>query len=327
MRAVVMQEFGGPQVLQARQVEDPVPGPGQVLVAVEYASVTFVETQMRSGRGPFGRPPLPRVPGNGVGGRVVRVGPGVDAGLMGSVVVTTTGGQGGYAELALAQALDAIRVPDGLALQDAVALLADGRTALMLHRQAKPGPGEQVLVEAAGGGVGSLLTQLAAGAGARVIGAGRGLGKAELVTSLGAAGYVDYSLPDWTDQADEATGRTGLDLVYDGVGGRIGTDAVRLLRDGGRVSIYGMASGADAELDDEELAARSISVIGLSGAPSPDEARALITDALTLAVEGTLRPVIGQTFPLAEASAAHAAIENRTTTGKTLLVAEASTRY
>ncbi|MEV4116349.1 zinc-binding dehydrogenase [Nonomuraea sp. NPDC049695] len=320
MRAVVMEEFGGPQVLRIRQVEDPVPGPGQVLVAVAYASITFVETQVRSGNGPFGRPALPRIPGNGVGGRIVAAGPDVDPALRGTVVVTTTGGEGGYAELALARAQDVVPVPASLELKDAVALLADGRTALLLYRQAEIKPSERVLVEAAGGGVGSLLVQLAAGADAHVIGAARGAGKAELVTSLGAASYVDYSRADWLDRVMEATGGVGLDLVFDGVGGRIGTEAIGALREGGRVSIYGMASGADAELDEGRLRARSIGVIGLTAAPSPAQTRELIVDALNLAAGGKLRPVIGQTFPLESAAAAHRAIESRTTTGKTLLI-------
>ncbi|MEV4165745.1 zinc-binding dehydrogenase [Nonomuraea dietziae] len=315
-----MEEFGGPEALRIRQIEDPVPGPGQVLVAVAYASITFVETQVRSGNGPFGRPALPRIPGNGVGGRIVAAGPDVDPALVGTVVVTTTGGEGGYAELALARAQDVVPVPVGLELKNAVALLADGRTALLLHRQAEIKPADRVLVEAAGGGVGSLLVQLAAAAGAYVIGAARGVGKAELVTSLGATAYVDYSRDDWLEQLAEATGGAGLDLVFDGVGGRIGTEAIGALRDGGRVSIYGMASGADTELDEDELRARSIGVIGLTSAPSPAQTRALIVDALNLAADGALRPVIGQTFPLEAAAAAHRAIESRTTTGKTLLV-------
>ncbi|MFI6990394.1 alcohol dehydrogenase catalytic domain-containing protein [Nonomuraea wenchangensis] len=195
MRAVVMEEFGGPEVLRIRQVEDPVPGPGQVLVAVAYASITFVETQVRSGNGPFGRPALPRIPGNGVGGRIVAAGPDVDPALMGTVVVTTTGGEGGYAELALARAQDAVPVPEGLELKDAVALLADGRTALLLYRQAEIKPSERVLVEAAGGGVGSLLVQLAAAADAGMrVGAVRRTGVA--VTFVDSRGLSRQVLPD-----------------------------------------------------------------------------------------------------------------------------------
>jgi NADPH2:quinone reductase len=315
---VVMDEFGGPEVLQARQVEDPTPGPGQVLVDVAYASVTFVETQVRSGNGPFGRPALPRVPGNGVGGRVVAVGPDVDPVLIGTVVVTTTGGEGGYAERVLARADEVVPVLPGLALKDAVALLADGRTALLLFRQAEVKPGEKVLVEAAAGGVGSLLVQLAVHAGGRVVGAARGVRKAELVVSLGAS-YVDYSKDEWLRLVREAADGGELDVVFDGVGGAIGTAAVGALRPGGRVSLYGMASGADVTLDEDDLAARRIRTLGLFAAPGPAETHPLIGEALRLAADGTLRPVVGQVFPLAAAAEAHAAIEARATVGKTLL--------
>ncbi|MFE5731721.1 zinc-binding dehydrogenase [Streptomyces sp. NPDC056528] len=322
MLSVVMEEFGGPEVLRVRKVEDPVPGPGQVVVDVAYASVTFVETQVRSGNGPFGRPPLPRVPGNGVGGRVVAAGPGVDPALVGTVVVTTTGGEGGYAERALAHADEVVPVPPGLALKDAVALLADGRTALLLFRQAEVKPGEKVLVEAAAGGVGSLLVQLAVHAGARVVGAARGDRKAELVTSLGAA-CVDYSRDEWLRLVRDAAGGGELDVVFDGVGGAIGTAAAGALRPGGRISLYGMASGADATLDEDDLAARGIRTLGLFAAPGPAETHPLIGQALRLAAEGVLRPVVGQVFPLAAAAEAHAAIEARATMGKTLLFAGA----
>jgi NADPH2:quinone reductase len=320
MRAVVMDAFGGPDVLKVRQVDNPTPGPGQVLVAVQYASITFVETQVRAGAGPFGKPALPRVPGNGVGGPIIAVGAGVDGALVGTVVVTPTGGEGGYAELALARAEDIVPVPPGLDVKDAVALMADGRTALLLARKAKAVAGEYVLVTAAGGGVGSLLVQLASRAGAHVVGAARGTRKADLVVSLGAEACVDYSRPDWLERVVEATGGQGLDLVFDGVGGRIGEAAVGALRVGGRVCAYGMASGAWAKLDDGALEARSIHVIGLDGPPTPADNRALIAEALDLAVAGALRPVIGQVFPLSQAAAAHAAIEARATTGKTLLV-------
>ncbi|MFC4535772.1 zinc-binding dehydrogenase [Sphaerisporangium dianthi] len=315
MRAVVMERFGGPEVLRLTQVEDPAPGPGQVLVAVEYASITFVETQVRAGNAPpvMGRPDLPRVPGNGVGGQVRAVGTDVDPRLLGTTVVTTTGGAGGYAELAVARAQDAVAVPAGVTLRDAVALLADGRTAVMLHRQAEVQPGEWVLVEAAGGGVGTLLVQLAAESGAKVIGAA-GPGKEELVTSLGAVAHVDYTRPGWEGHVVELTGGTGVDLVFDGVGGPIGAQAMTAVRAGGRARVYGMAGGAWTRPGE------GVEVV--SGAPpSAAETRALTQEALALAAAGTLRPVIGQTYPLAEAAKAHQAIESRATTGKTLLIA------
>lgn len=315
-----MEKFGGPEVLEWRQIDDPLPGAGQVLVSVEYASITFVETQVRAGAGPFRKPTLPRIPGNGVGGPIVAVGDGVDPVLVGTLVVTPTGGEGGYAELALAQAADVVPVPAGLGLKDAVALVADGRTALLLLGKAHVATAEYVLVEAAGGGLGALLVQLATRAGAHVIGAARGTRKADLVMSLGAETYVDYALPDWLDRVADATGGQGLDLVFDGVGGRIGQEAIRALRPGGRACVYGVASGAVTDLDDHVVKERSIQVIGFGGPPTPVENRALIAEALDLAAAGELRPHVGQIFPLSQAAAAHAAIEARATSGKTLLV-------
>ncbi|MFE3451237.1 zinc-binding dehydrogenase [Nonomuraea sp. NPDC059194] len=304
MRAIVMDEFGGPEVLRVRTVDDPVPGEGQVLVEVAFASITFVETQVRAGTGPFAPPALPRTPGNGVGGRIVAVGDGVDAGLVGTTVVTTTGGVGGYASLAVASAADAVPVPEGVALQDAVALLADGRTAVMLHEQAELKPGERVLVLAAGGGLGGLLLQFAAASGAEVTGAARG--KRALVERHGA--YVDYSVPGWARPLE-------VDVVFDGVGGDIGSEALTALRPGGRASLYGMASGSWSRTD-----GLPITVIEGGGPPSPQELRRLVSRALELAAQGRLVPTIGQTYPLEEAASAHRAIETRQTTGKTLLV-------
>jgi NADPH2:quinone reductase len=147
MRAVWLKEFGGPEVLVGGDAPDPVTGAGQVLIEVAFANITFVETQIRaSGRGPF-EPELPMIPGNGVGGVVSAVGEGADNGVIGSQVVTSTGGSGGYAQRVAVEASALFEVPEGLALDAAVALLADGRTATGLVRAAAIKPGERVLVE------------------------------------------------------------------------------------------------------------------------------------------------------------------------------------
>ncbi len=154
------------------EAPDPVPDEGQALIEVEFANITFVETQMRSGNGPAPvklEPPV--IPGNGVGGVVAAVGKGVDDRLVGRRVVSSTGGTGAYAEKAAVDAKGLFDVPDGLALDDAVALLADGRTATMMLSAAGPRPGERVLVEAAAGGVGTLLVQLAKNRDATVVAA------------------------------------------------------------------------------------------------------------------------------------------------------------
>ena len=318
MRAIVLSQFGPPGELMPAEVPDPVPGPGQAVIAVEFASITFVETQLRSGHPPHPSmtPALPVVLGNGVGGTISAVGPGADPALAGQRVVATTGGSGGYAERAVVDAEDVISIPPELSTADAVALMADGRTAMALMASAAVQRGDTVLVEAAGGGVGTLLVQLAVGAGATVVAAAGAPGKLALARELGAAVAVDYTKATWPDQVRAEA--AAVDVVFDGIGGEIGQAAFGLVRDGGRCATYGMASGQFAWISDDAARERGITII--RGAPvTPERMRELTRSALEAAAAGRIRPVIGQTFPLSEAAAAHAAIEARATTGKTLL--------
>jgi NADPH2:quinone reductase len=204
-----------------------------------------------------------------------------------------------------------------LELDAAVALLADGRTATMLARAASLRGGDRVLVEAAAGGVGSLLVQLAVAAGATVVAAAGGERKLALAGDLGAEVLVDYRDPEWPVRVREAVG--GLDVVFDGVGGEVGRAAFGLLDRGGRMLSYGLASGAWAGVSEDEAAERGVTLIGLRR-PAPDELRELTESAPAEAAAGRLRPVIGQRFALDRAAEAHAAIESRATVGKTLLV-------
>lgn len=316
---MVLSEFGPPENLGPAEVPDPEPGPGQALIDVHVASVTFVETQVRSGRppNPAMLPRLPAILGNGVAGVVASVGADTDPALVGRRFVTTTGGSGGYAERAAIDAANLIDVPGELSLPAAVALLADGRTALALVQASGLRSGETALVEAAAGGVGSLLVQLARAAGARVVAAAGGPGKVRLARDLGAHIAVDYSDPAWADQVRVQAGP--VDVVFDGVGGAVGGTALGLVREGGRFCAFGMASGSFTEFPDERTAARGIGVV--RGAPvGPAQMRELSVAALARAAAGTLRPVIGQTFALDRAADAHAAIAARATVGKTLLV-------
>ncbi|HEY3952865.1 MAG TPA: zinc-binding dehydrogenase [Streptosporangiaceae bacterium] len=318
MRAVALPEFGPPSVLTpVGDWPDPVPGPGQVLVRTGFANITFVETQIRAGRppNPAMAPALPVVLGNGVGGVVAAAGAGVAPELTGTRVVTTTGGHGGYAERCTVPAAGLIPVPAALSVDQAVALLADGRTAVALTDAAGPGPGETVLVEAAAGGVGSLLVQLAASAGARVVALAGGPRKLAVARELGAQVAVDYLQPDWVAAVRSQVGTA--DVVFDGVGGQIGRDAFGLLAASGRYAGFGMASGSFAAIP--ATARPDVTRVGFAQV-TPEQSVQLSRRALGLATSGALRPVIGQRFPLDRAADAHAAIEARTTIGKTLLI-------
>jgi NADPH2:quinone reductase len=318
MHAVVIREFGPPEVLEPSEVDEVRAGPDEVVIDVEFANVTFVETQVRAGRPPHPSmlPALPAILGNGVGG-TVRAGT-VHGGGTGPAqrVVASLNGTGGYAERAVSPASKLIGVPDELATRDAVALLADGRTALALAARAELRAGETVLIEAAGGGVGTLLVQIARNAGARVVALAGHPRKLALARDLGADLTVDYRQDGWERQVRDATGQ--VDVVFDGVGGDIGLAAFGLLGTGGRFCPFGMASGSFTPVTAEQAKAWRVSIRRGAGG-GPEELAALARTALAEAAAGRLRPVIGQEFGLDEAAAAHAAIEARETIGKTLL--------
>ena len=307
MRAVVIREFGPPEVLEPADVDEVRAGPGEVVIDVELANVTFVETQVRAGKPPHPSmlPALPAILGNGVGGTVAD-----------RPVVASLNGTGGYAERVVVPAARLIEVPDGVALRDAVALLADGRTALALAGRAGLGAGDTVLIEAAAGGVGTLLVQIARHAGARVVALAGQPRKLAIARDLGADLAVDYRLDGWEQRVRDAAGE--VDVVFDGVGGDIGLAAFGLLAAGGRFCPFGMASGSFAPVTPELARAHQVT-IRAGAAASPEELAALARTALAEAAAGRLRPVIGQEFALAAAAHAHAAIEARTTVGKTLL--------
>ncbi len=318
MRVVEVARFGSPEVLVAVRAADPLPGPGEVVVQVSAADVLWVETVIRQGGGGDYFPVRPPYrPGAGVAGTVAAVGEGVDRAWTGRRVVTRTGANGGYLERALVPADGLIRVPDGVSLTDAAALLHDGVTALGLMDAVAVRPGDRVLVTAAAGGLGALLVQLAHAAGARVVAAARGVRKLERLAPLGADLVVDYSEPHWTGQVRAAYG--GVDVVLDGAGGAYGRAALGLVAPGGRFSGHGRPGGHF--VGPGEAVPAGVTLTGIERVRfAADEARHYAAAALGEAAAGRVTPLIGQTFPLERAADAHAVIENRTAIGKTLLV-------
>ncbi|GII62050.1 NADPH:quinone reductase [Sphaerisporangium krabiense] len=321
VRVVQVTRFGGPEVLKVAEVDDPAAGAGQVVIGVEAADTLFVETQIRQGSGRDWFPvEPPYVPGGAVAGRVLAVGDGVDASWRGRVVAAGTGGGGGYAERVVAPVEALIPVPHGLGTWEAAALLHDGVTALSVFEAAEVEAGEWVLVTAAAGGMGVLLVQLARAAGARVAAAARGERKLDLVRGLGAEITADYTEPGWAGRVRAAIG-AGPSAVFDGAGGEIGREAFGITASGGRISAHGASSGGFGAIDPDEARRRGVTVRGIQDVQlEPAERKRLAERALAEAAAGRLEPVIGCTFPLADAADAHAAIESRAVLGKTLLV-------
>jgi NADPH2:quinone reductase len=323
MRAIRVSRFGPPEVLAPTTVADPVAGPGQVVISVEVADVLLLDAVIRSGRAAQWFPVKPPyIPGNGVAGRVAWLGEGVDPAWAGRRVIAHTGGGGGsdgYAEQALVSAEHLVPVPGRLGMQDAAAVLHDGATALGLAAGTGLGAGEWVLVVGAAGGLGLLLIQLARAQGAKVIGAARGAAKLGVISRLGAEA-VDYSQPSWGKHIMELTGGTGPGVVFDGAGGQRGREAFDIIAEGGRFSAHGAASGGFAEITAREAKRRHVTVRGIEQVQfRPGQHEQFAQRALSAVAAGQIKPVIGQTFPLEQAAQAHAALEARTATGKTLL--------
>jgi NADPH2:quinone reductase len=325
VQAIEVRQFGGPEVLELVELPDPVPGPGQVLVATAASDVLFVDTMIRSGRAANYFPiQPPYIPGNGVGGIVTALGDGVERGWMGEAVVAHTGGpggQGGYSALAVADVGACAAIPESVELLDATAVLHDGTTALRVLEVTGPEAGEWVLVLGAAGGMGILLVQLLTSRGAHVVGAARGRTKQEVVAAAGAEVSVDYARPDWAERVLEATGGHRPTVVLDGVGGTLGSEAFGLMSDGGRFSAHGSPSGSFARIDGHEARLRGISVTTIADLQYQEGERSkLLLTILQELRRGHAAPLVGQILPLAQAEKAHLAIEARETIAKSLLI-------
>jgi NADPH2:quinone reductase len=258
-----------------------------------------------------------------VAGRVVAIGQGVDESLLGKTVVATTVGQaGGYAERALATAAYTFPVPDELELDVALAVFQAGAVARGMLSVMRLSGDDTVLITAAAGRIGSLLVQSAKSQGATVIGAAS-REKLTAVTEFGADHAIDYGAADWPDQVREVTGGRGADLVLDAVGGQTATRAQAAAADGaGRIGLYGFASGQWPTLDAQTLGRRGLTVSGPLGMlfrKSDAEQRDDAEQALVAAARGELTPRIHAHFPLERAADAHRELEGRRSIGAIVL--------
>ncbi|OBK39366.1 hypothetical protein A5659_12480 [Mycobacterium sp. 1165196.3] len=326
MLAVRVLEFGGPDELRVEEVADPTPAADQVRIRVASAGVHLVDAAVRSGRplGPFGTPTLPIVPGREVAGVVDAVGDGVDAERwLGTRVVANLGpAGGGYAEFALAGTEGLHPLSEKVSFDDAVAMIGTGAMALSILDLAAPAAGDVAVVTAAAGGIGSLLIQGLRAAGADVIGLVGDPAKLAVVDDLGARWSVSYCTPEWPDEVRSTVGPRPITLACDGVGGEVGRGALELLSVGGRLVMYGEASGSICPLDGEDIFRRGITASAAAGARlvnRPGGLRPLEERALAAVRDHTLTPVIGRRLPLTRAADAHRGMEERSTIGKTVL--------
>ena len=318
MRAIVMTETGGPEVLRAVDAAPPTPAPGEVLVRTHAAGLNFIEIYQRSGGY---RVPLPFTPGAEGAGVVEALGEGVTALQVGDRVCTAEA-TGTYAELFTVPAERAVVVPEGIGLDVAAALPLQGLTAHYLATAAAhPKPGETVLVHAGAGGVGLLLTQVLVARGVRVITTSDDE-KAELSRAAGAWQSIPYE--GFRDAVRALTDGAGVPVVYDGVGRATFDDSLASLAVRGELVLFGAASGPVPPFDLQRLnAGGSLSVTRPSLGHflrTPAERSGRYRELFAMLESGSLTVRIGARFPLAEAGAAQAALASRGTTGKVLLV-------
>lgn len=321
MKAVQVVATGGPEVLDWVDVDEPVAGPGQVVVAVEAAGLNFIDTYHRTGLYPL---EMPFVPGMEGAGRVTQVGEGVSGVAVGDRVAWTDG-LGSYAERVAVGADAVVPVPEAVASETAAAVMLQGITAHYLATDTFPlTGGERCLVHAGAGGVGRLLIQIAKMLGAEVFTTVGSTAKAELARDAGADHVILYREVDFGDAVEAIAGPKALDVVYDGVGRAVFDRSLELLRPRGMMVQFGNASGPV-----EPLSPLRLSQGGSLFLTRPtmfhyiatrDELLRRTRDLFGWIEAGMLDVLIGDRFPLSQAAAAQEALEARRTTGKVLLI-------
>jgi NADPH2:quinone reductase len=322
MQAIVVERTGGPEVLQQQDRPTPEPGPGEVCVDVAACGVNFIDIYQRSGVYPMD---LPFIAGSEGAGVVRSVGDGVSDVAVGDHVAWAGVPGGGYTSQAVVPAKRAVPVPDGLDDETAAALMLQGMTAHYLCESTYPVQrGDDVLIYAAAGGVGLLLTQMVARKGGRVIATTSNAEKAELARQAGAVEVIDYTRDDIAAEARRLTDGAGVAVVYDGVGRSTFEASLASLRRRGMLVLFGGASGPVPPFDPQTLNAKgSLFLTRPKLADYTADREELLwraSDVLGWAARGELSVRIGERYPLSDAARAHEDLAARRTTGKLLLI-------
>lgn len=311
MRAVTIHEFGGPDVLRVEDVPDLEPHDGFDVVSVTAAGVNYADTH-QTDNSYLSAQQLPFVPGSEV------VGTTADGRRIAALV-----GTGGYAEQALVHPMGAFAVPDAVTDAQALAVMVQGMTAWhLLRTSAHLAPGDSVVVHAAAGGVGTLAVQLAKTWGAgRVIGVASSAEKRSLAERLGADATVDAGADDLEQALKDANDGKGVDIVLEMVGGPTFDASLAALAPFGRLVTFGMASRTPpSPIDPGMLMTGNRAVIGFWLAKAtPEMMHTAMGDLLEQVAAGDLEPIVGGSYPLADARRAHEALLSRRTTGKLVL--------
>ena len=320
MKAIQVAQVGGPEVLTLVDLPVPTPKPNEALVEIKASGVNFIDVYFREGRYPTS---LPFVNGQEAAGVVTDVGSEVTNVHTGDRVAYTSS-LGSYAEYAAVPANRLIKIPDELDFEQAAAAMLQGMTAhYLLYSSYQLKSGESALVQAAAGGVGLLLVQMAKKIGARVIGTAGTHEKAQLARDAGADEVIVYTEADFETETRRLTDGQGVHVVYDGVGKDTFEKGLNVLRPRGYMVLFGGSSGAVPPFDLIKLSQKGSLYITRPTlghyTAARDELEWRANDVMQMIVRGDLKLRIHKVYPLAEAQQAHRDLEGRKTTGKLLL--------
>jgi len=320
MKAIQIKQTGGPEVLEVVELPIPEPGPGQVLIRVEATGVNFIEIYFRKGTY---KSALPLIPGSEAAGTVEELGPGV-TGFKAGDAVASVSVLGSYAEYAVVAAASLVKIPEGLSMEQAAAAMLQGMTAHYLSHSTFPlAAGNTTLVHAGAGGVGLLLTQMAARIGARVITTVSSEEKAELSREAGASEVILYTEKEFEPEVKRLTGGKGVDVVYDSVGKTTFEGSLNCLRPRGLLALFGASSGPVPPFDLIQLSGKGSLYITRPTLWHYIATRAELEhragDVLNWAAKGELKLRTEFLYPLSDAAQAQIDLEARKTTGKILL--------
>ena len=322
MKAVQIDEYGGPEVLKYRDVADPAPGPGDAVVDVQAIGVNFTDTYSRAGVNPV--PRLPWTVGVEAAGVVSAVGPDVSEVAEGDDVAFCSFPPGCYAEKVTVKSWRLVKRPQGVDARTGAAAILQGMTAHYLcHSTYAVQEGDRVLVHAGAGGTGLLLTQMVKRLGGYVFSTVSTDEKAELSRAAGADHVILYTRQDFAEEVKSATNGQGVQVVYDAVGQTTFDQSVSCLARRGFMVLYGQASGAPPPVDPRRLGPGSLYLTrpGLADYMADrDELDQRSTDVLNWVQSGELKLRVEHVFSLADAAEAHRQLEGRATTGKLLLI-------
>ena len=322
MKAVVCKEFGPPENLVVEEVDEPVVGPGQLLVEVKAAAVTFPDTLMLEDKYQF-KTGLPYTPGTEGAGVVAAVGEGADGWSIGDRVVGGLGTTGAFAERMVIPALGARRLPDGVSFEAVTGLnYAYGTTLYGLQHRADLQPGETLLVTGAGGAVGLSAVEIGKLMGARVIAAASSEDKLDLCRERGADETINYATENLKERAKELTGGQGVNVVYDCVGGDKAEQALRAIAWEGRFLVIGFTAGIPSIPLNLTLL-KGCQIIGVfygaMTAREPEKNAAITNQLIEWVANGDLQPHVSGHYPLERAGEALRALIDRTAAGKLVI--------